>query len=160
MEPEQPRLTFAEAFERDLKISGLEQAEVAHMLSDPDEPFFTTAAISNWKARNRAPARRLRKLVEIFGPESWMARFAAQFQADMDHYNQLRQAAEASKPARGLAPARFSVREGAFYYRPNLPEQLNLDGLRAMLEALPEDKRARALSDALKAVAQHLISDL
>lgn len=77
-EPPQPParpLTFAYAFDTDLRRTGIEQSQVCEMLTEPDEPVITTAAISNWKKRNHAPLRRLHKLVEIFGSDSMTAQF-------------------------------------------------------------------------------------
>jgi hypothetical protein len=62
-------LTFAEAFDSDLKTYGLEQSRVCELLSVGDEVPISSAAISNWKRRNTLPLSRLDKLVEIFGPD-------------------------------------------------------------------------------------------
>lgn len=71
-------LTFAEAFDSDLKTYGLEQSRVCELLSVGDEVPISSAAISNWKRRNTLPLSRLDKLVEIFGPDCQTSRFRLQ----------------------------------------------------------------------------------
>lgn len=67
------QLSFAEAFDMDLRHSPHEQSEICGLLTGSDEPPLTSAAISNWKSRNAVPYSRLVKLAEIFGPDSQCA---------------------------------------------------------------------------------------
>lgn len=73
METESTEMTFAEAFDADLRTSGLEQSKVCELLSVDDPIPISSAAISNWKKRNSVPLNRLEKLIEIFGGNSQMA---------------------------------------------------------------------------------------
>lgn len=70
-----PTINFGAAFDADLRATHLEQSHVCEMLTEPGEPVITTAAISNWKKRNHVPLRRLHKLVEIFGDNSFTAQY-------------------------------------------------------------------------------------
>jgi hypothetical protein len=76
------RLTFAEAFDLDLRRSGLEQRDVCKQLTEQNEPQITSAAISNWKRRGTLPPHRLKRLVEIFGAGSALAEYLAAAKED------------------------------------------------------------------------------
>lgn len=71
---ESETVRFADLLDRDIAHKGINQADLPRMLTEDAEPPITEAAISMWKRRNSVPPKRLRMLIEIFGPESELAR--------------------------------------------------------------------------------------
>lgn len=64
----------AKALEKDLLRIGLDQKDLPERLAVGDEPAISASAISAWKARGVIPSRRLKRLLEIFGPDSELAK--------------------------------------------------------------------------------------
>ena len=75
---ESEKVRFADLLDRDLSHKGINQADLPRMLTEDTEPPITEAAISMWKKRNSVPPKRLRMLIEIFGPDSELAKAHAQ----------------------------------------------------------------------------------
>lgn len=71
---ESEKIRFADLLEMDIARKGMNQADLAKLLTEDDERTITEAAISMWKKRNKVPRKRLKKLIEIFGPDSELAK--------------------------------------------------------------------------------------
>lgn len=61
--------TLAELMDADLERIGKTQEWLTPQLTDPEEPVLTNAAVSMWKKRNRAPAKRLKRMAQILDQE-------------------------------------------------------------------------------------------
>lgn len=71
----------AQALERDLARLGMQQQELAARLAEDGGPHISNSAISAWKTRGVIPSGRLRGLLRIFGPDSELAKLAADDEA-------------------------------------------------------------------------------
>lgn len=140
-------LTFAEAFDADLKTYGREQSEICALLTEPGEPVITTAAISNWKKRDKVPWVRLCRLVEIFGPESQCKRYL-----DWIESLELGEGPPLARPKlMSAGKARAARPEVA-----STETEQRITRLLAVLFQIPEHRRAAALSAATEVLLDHL----
>ena len=137
-------LTFAAAFDADLKTYDREQSEICALLTQEGEPVITTAAISNWKKRDKVPYVRLAKLVDIFGPQSQCAKYM-----DWIESHELGEGPPLPRPP---APKPRLARPG-----PMGPEtDQRLTRFLAVLFQIPEGRRSAALAAATEVLLDHL----
>lgn len=150
MEPEDEDAgpTFAQAFDHDLLRSGLEQSQICEMLSEKDEVPISTAAISNWKKRDRLPYTRLQKLVEIFGPESECAAYMRW--VDTQQPSRL---TPSRRPALTVASTANMLLTGK---AAGEEVEQRLTRLLAVLYQIPEGRRVSALRAATETLLDHL----
>lgn len=158
---------FGSAFDADLAISGMEQSRICELLVDPGEPVLTTAAISNWKKRNHVPMHRLRRLVEIFGPESKTAGYLRGVleTGPMPPLRPVRdqiagvaalldRAKSEGVDTAELVTAAFKRAADAMDAEPEVRDALVLIG--KLLRKIPQDSRPKAIQAALMALAEYL----
>lgn len=134
-------LTFAEAFDRDLRTYKMEQSQVSVLLSRGDPVPMSSAAISNWKARNRVPPHRLQMLVTLFGPESETARYATAVADEAPRFSRRPPPAE-----RLVAGPQFSRRDTDRYFSfalqvPPQASQRHLTSTHPMTRPMTERER-------------------
>lgn len=65
---------IAIALEADLADRGIDQKALPALLARPGQPEISGGAISNWKTRGSIPNKHLVRLIEVFGPDSHLAK--------------------------------------------------------------------------------------